>query len=674
MQLTIKQKIILGFSAIGLLLIAASSFFYHSLGQIYRANNNVEIIAVPVQKQSNALQIQLLKMVKQGALAYTQNNTLNLKSSLAEFKKLQLNYDVASSELKNKVADQPLMQSTLNKANTVYQQYLTHSLAMFEAKLAEQTSLINFQQYFNEFDQIRTQASDVMLDLELIEAPGQAQLLDEVIGSGTRIDDLLFTLKGTMSDLNRIADSEKLIKHQEDMTFLIGNIKNNFDYLKQQAAPLNAEDAMANFNLKLTVLEQHIINPGYLYSSQKKVLEQNLLAEQSYLDTEVYFNTNYSELDKLAALADKRFNNLQQTAKEKISTGESLSIVLALVFIVMASFISVVTTRAMLGPLAAVNKALARIASGDLSRRMVKRNNDEFGTLVDNINKLSDELTQLLNTINTQAHSLDESAINTNRQSQRISQSVSQQIEQVENAKHLAAQMYTSSNKVKEEADNTATHVSEASSHSHEINKISSDNKDRIGDLSTRLSESVEVMTRLSQHSENIGGILTTIGSIADQTNLLALNAAIEAARAGDHGRGFSVVADEVRSLAARTQSSTAEIQAMISALQLDTNIAVKAISQGQNQATECVNQSEELSRAIGQIETTLNAINNMSESITFAAQEQLVYSQDIDVRLNETALATNKNAEEAQTMHERSDKVNKLAQSLMSSVERFKL
>jgi methyl-accepting chemotaxis protein len=181
-------------------------------------------------------------------------------------------------------------------------------------------------------------------------------------------------------------------------------------------------------------------------------------------------------------------------------------------------------------------------------------------------------------------------------------------------------------------------------------------------------------MELLSQHSRSIGSILDTIGGIAEQTNLLALNAAIEAARAGEQGRGFSVVADEVRSLASRTQASTAEIQVMINNLQKDTTIAVKAISEGQTQASECVAQSQQLSHAINQIEDTLKAIDSMSKSITTAAQEQLVYSEQIEQTMNETADAANKNAMEASNMHKRSEDVSTLAHSLTSSVERFTL
>ncbi|NQZ90215.1 MAG: methyl-accepting chemotaxis protein [Colwellia sp.] len=674
LNLTIKQKIIFGFTAIGLLLLTASSFFYYSLNKISDANNNIETLAVPVQKQSSSLQIQLLKMMKQAAVAYTLSDVNALQASLKEFNQLQNNYQQTVQLLSLKVTEHAQMQSALKQAQIQYQQYSTQIQTMFSAKINHQHAISDFQTSYKNFDEARYQASSNMLDLEIIEAAGQEKLLDEVIGTGSRVDDSLYTLGNGMSGLNRIELSDLVTKHQGDMIFIVNNIQTNFTYLVRQAEPLDASTLLDDFQGNLTIIQQAIEQPGNLYRLQHQTITLKIKAQEAYLSASESYNSSYEKLDELVALANKRFVNFQSSAQDEIQTGKTLAIVLALIFIVMASFISYITTKAMIGPLRAVNKALALIASGNLSKRMEKRSDDEFGVLITNINKLSDDLTHLLNTINEDAHSLDKSASLTNQQSQFISQSAKQQIIRLENAKQLAEQMFASSNTVKDEADITAKHVTEASQRSKDVNNIANDNSQRIEQLSTRLSESVVVMELLTQHSKNIGGILDTIGGIAEQTNLLALNAAIEAARAGEQGRGFSVVADEVRSLASRTQASTAEIQVMINDLQNDTSIAVKAISEGQAQASECVAQSQQLSHAINQIEDTLKAIDSMSKSITNAAQEQLIYSEKIEHTMNETAQAANKNATEASNMHKRSEEVNNLAHSLTSSVERFTL
>jgi len=674
LNLTIKQKIIFGFTTIGLLLLTASSFFYHSLNKISAANNNVETLAVPVQKQSSALQIQLLRMMQRAAVAYTQSDTNELQESLAKFNQLQEDYNQTVQLLHLKVTDQAQMQTALKQAQLQYLQYSAHIQAMFATKINHQKAIADFQTGYKTFEDARYQASTDMLDLEIIEADGQEKLLDEVIGTGSRVDDSLYTLGNTMSGLNRTESIDLVTKHQEEMVFLINNINTNFSYLVQQAEPLKANELLDDFKSNFTIIQESLQQPGRLYQLKHQILNLQRETKETYALANESFNLSYAKIDELVLLANKRFVHFQKNAQDEIQTGKTLAIVLALTFIVMASFISFITTKAMIGPLQAVNKALSLIASGNLSKRMDKRSDDEFGELINNINKLSDDLTHLLNTINKDAHSLDESAALTNQQSQFISTSASQQIVRIDNAKQLAEQMFASSNTVKDEADITATHVTEASQRSQDINNIAVDNSQRIEQLSTRLSESVEVMELLSQHSKSIGSILDTIGGIAEQTNLLALNAAIEAARAGEQGRGFSVVADEVRSLASRTQASTAEIQVMINNLQQDTIIAVKAISEGQTQASECVAQSQQLSQAINQIDETLNAIDSMSKSITNAAQEQLIYSEKIENTMNETADAASKNATEASNMRQRSEDVNNLANSLTSSVERFTL
>jgi methyl-accepting chemotaxis protein len=674
-ELTIKQKIALGFASIGLLLLAGSSFFYHSLSKIQTANINIETLAVPVQNQSNALQITLLKMAKTGSLAYSQIDNDNIDLSYKQFKQLQLEFREVLKTLSAKVADQPTMLQSLTQAQKSYQQYEQQSHIMFGAKLEIGQNRDSFSALKQQFDDVRINASNNMIDLELIDAPsGEQQLLNEVIGGGVRIDDMLFTLGNTMTELGRLTSVDAVNIHKQDVAMLLGNITVNGNYLTQQAEPLGATELFVDFDTNLQTIKNFTDNPGSLYLAQQNVVNQQRLAENSNLQANTFFDATNNQLDQLVKLANERFHQLQMVAIDEVSTAQTFAITMAVVFVLMAMFIYYFTSKAMLGPLQAINSALSRIASGDLSRRLTKRNNDEFGELMDNINKLSDDLTNLLQAISRDAHLLDESALRSQAQSETISHSAAGQINNINQAKQLAEQIHHSSNQVNEQASESEQHVKLASSQGVQIKTIANDNRFRIEALSTSLRDSVETMAKLSQHSDNIGGILTTISAIADQTNLLALNAAIEAARAGEHGRGFAVVADEVRSLASRTQLATAEIQTMISALQQETTYAVTAISQGQRQASECVEQSQSLHDAIEQIEAALSTINGMSQSITHAANEQVSHSQQIEQTMTQTADSAEQNAHESASMTQQSQQLNQLAHSLTTSVERFKL
>lgn len=674
-QRSIRQKIVLGFSAIGLLLLSASSFFYQSLSDISRANLDIETIAVPVLKQSNALQLKLLQLVKLVAVANTQEDSVEITQTRESFNQLTQSFNQASIDLRERLTDQVEMQNVLHRADEDFNKFIQVSERMFTSKLLNLGAIKSYRADYIAFDVARVRASNAMLDLELIEvSDGQQRLLEEVIGTGTRIDDMLFTMGNTMLGLSRTETHEQLAAHKEDMKFLISNLNNNFDYLKRQAEPLESEPSILEADEMLAIIVRYLAQPGELYQLQTKIIEQALVSHGAYSRSQSDFAASLVELEKLVTLSDERFIFLQNTAKKEIETGEMLAIGLAIVFVIMVSFVSIITTKAMLTPLNGVNKALARIAGGDLSRRIKKYNDDEFGTLIDGINKLAEDLTQLLNDIQTNAHRLDDSAKSYSDQSQRISTVASAQIARLNDVKQSAESMSVSANTVKEEVDTSAMNVGEATEHSHEIKDIADANYKRISELSERLLEAVEIMDRLHIHSQNIGGILDTIVSIAEQTNLLALNAAIESARAGEHGRGFAVVADEVRTLAMRTQESTAEIQTTIAALQQETSNAVKEIGIGQSEAMECALQSQELSRAIELMDSALSAIEQMSKNISFVAQDQLSGSERIVSGMNEATDAAGLNAEEARNMAKRSEEMSELAHSLTSSVGRFRL
>jgi methyl-accepting chemotaxis protein len=674
LPLTIKQKIIMGFSTIGILLVAGSIFFYNSLNQISQANTNVELLAVPVQKQSNALQIKLLNMMKVGALGFTQTNKSDLLKSEQAYADLNQEFQSAVTVLKGKLVDQPKMLKTLEQAKIHYQAYVSQSEKFYLSKKNVASANERFEANYQTFLTSRDRASNNMLDVELLVLPGEARLLEDIIGNGTRIDDMLFTLQSTMSGLKQVSEPSVLAQHKDDVSFLMANINDNYEFMQRLFTDVNDKSLLEAFAIVFATLNNLLVEPAELYQNKQQALDDFTNAMIAYNLSVESFNESYHQLTLLLSLAEERFDELQSTTKSKVATGVNLAIYMALIFIVLATFIAVATTRTMLGPLASANKSLALIAQGDLTQRLTITNEDEFGDLFNSINKLSDDLTLLLKNISQNAYSLDESAKVTSEQSHRIAESTSAQIARVNNAKQIAEKMFISSSNVTDEATLTANNVSEASKHSFEIRTIADDNSSRIESLSSSLSDSVDVMARLSKHSDSIGGILDTIGSIADQTNLLALNAAIEAARAGEHGRGFAVVADEVRSLASRTQASTAEIQQMINSLQKETQSAELAISQGQNKAGECVAQSQELNNAIKQIESALHTIDEMSKSISVASNEQLGFSQEIEVTMNEAAQAATHNAAESQELSNRSDDVNQLAHSLTDSVARFKL
>ncbi|NMP81493.1 methyl-accepting chemotaxis protein [Pseudoalteromonas arctica] len=673
-SIAIKHKIILAFTAIGLLVLTSSVFFYWSLNKISVNNTRTEKLAVPVQQFSKDLRLSLLSITKFNALAYSQANLDLLQQNKKQAQAEQQKFSDMLNSLSTQLNQQITMQNLLASTNEGFEQLTKVSVAMFsakESKFVAQNSTIELSATFNE--QLYNLSSN-LLDIELLEVPAKQQaLLNAMFGTATRIDDLLFNLSNNIKSITQTTSINDLNSHQQDTLFLLDNIQPNFTYLEQQALPFNNAFNAKNLTTKFNQLRELLNNNTGIYAQQNKVLKSTIAAAQNFEHFQQQFITTEGQLIELNKLADERFNALQTNAKAAINTGISSVVIITIVLIVLIIAISIFTTRAMLKPLKKVNRDLARIASGDLSKRSHPRSKDEFGTLLNNINKLSEDLTQLIGAISSDAHELDRSAIKTSEKGQQMTVVAQQQLERSAQATSLAQNMLTNSQAVYEQADKTSSEITNASQFANDVNKIANKNSLSIETLLQRLDKAVGSTEELAQHTQLIEAIVETISSIAEQTNLLALNAAIEAARAGENGRGFAVVADEVRSLAARTQTSTSEINTMIQTLQQHTQTTQEHITDGQHQAKQCVKNSTELNKAVERIKSTLLSVNQMSEQIAHASHEQLTNSNDIQQIMAKVTEQATLNAKNATTLASESEDVNQLAHSLTSAVERFK-
>ena len=673
-SIAIKHKIILAFTAIGILVLTSSVFFYWSLNKISVNNTRTEKLAVPVQQFSKDLRLSLLSITKFNALAYSQENLDLLQQNKKQAQVEQQQFSDMLNLLSTQLNQQITMQNLLTSTNAGFEQLTEVSVAMFSAKerkFVAQSSTIELSATFNE--QLYNLSSN-LLDIELLEVPVKQQaLLNAIFGTATRIDDLLFNLNNNIKSITQTTSINDLNSHQQDTLFLLDNIQPNFTYLEQQALPFNNAFNAKNLTAKFNQLRELLNNDTGIYAQQNKVLKSAIAAAQNFEHFQQQFITTEGQLIELNKLADERFNALQTNAKAAINTGISSVVIITIVLIILIIAISIFTTRAMLKPLKKVNSDLARIASGDLSKRSRPRSKDEFGTLLNNINRLSEDLTNLIGAISSDAHELDSSAIKTSEKGQQMTVVAQQQLERSAQATSLAQNMLINSQAVYEQADKTSSEITNASQFANDVNEIANQNSLSIETLLQRLDKAVGSTEELAQYTQLIEAIVETISSIAEQTNLLALNAAIEAARAGENGRGFAVVADEVRSLAARTQTSTSEINTMIQTLQQHTKTTQEHITDGQHQAKQCVKNSTELNKAVERIKSTLLSVNQMSEQIAHASHEQLTNSGDIQQIMAKVTEQATLNAQNATTLASESEDVNQLAHSLTSAVERFK-
>ncbi|MEM6185116.1 methyl-accepting chemotaxis protein [Shewanella vaxholmensis] len=286
----------------------------------------------------------------------------------------------------------------------------------------------------------------------------------------------------------------------------------------------------------------------------------------------------------------------------------------------------------LLGPLSRVSQALARIAdgNGDLTQRISVDTQDEVGVLADSFNRFVGSQHQLISHIRQLANELDADAERSLATTQTSVTELQRQQQEVAMVATAVTEMASATNEIAANAENTATAAQQSAASSLQGKELVNKTRNSINSLADEVTQATDVIGDLSRHAQSISSILATIQGIAEQTNLLALNAAIEAARAGEQGRGFAVVADEVRVLSRRTQDSTQEVHTTIETLQRTTARAVSLMESSQALAGHSVEDANAAAKALEEITQAVNVISDMAGQIATAAEEQTQVTGEI--------------------------------------------
>ncbi len=328
--------------------------------------------------------------------------------------------------------------------------------------------------------------------------------------------------------------------------------------------------------------------------------------------------------------------------------------------------------RRKLRPLGDLVEQAQALGAGDLSARLDVTSQDEIGELARNFNQMGEALSTMVARIRGAAQNVSSSAQVLSGLASGAYEGIEQQSGEISSMAGAVEEFSATSLNIADNMRNTERLASDNAQQTRIGRSSMSEASSALEQIASSLNDTSVVVNTLGQRSQEIGGIVSVITSIADQTNLLALNAAIEAARAGEQGRGFAVVADEVRSLASRTREATNEISAMIGSIQGETNSAISTMEQGKLLMQDGLQRNANVAAALGQIAEQSNAAGEQFTAITTATSEQSSTATLLSSNLQSIALANSEQREVVANLAQTARELDQLAEELRQEVGRF--
>ncbi|MCW8950558.1 MAG: methyl-accepting chemotaxis protein [Sedimenticola sp.] len=396
-------------------------------------------------------------------------------------------------------------------------------------------------------------------------------------------------------------------------------------------------------------------------------------AEKDYRGTNCLLCHPVTEGDVLGAVrVDFSLKKLDNTVFKELWFNISLNSILLIAGLLIISFI---LKKLVVSPIRKVTHLVRAIEQdSDLTLRAEVRSNDELGRLAIALNKMMEKFSSIITHINASTVQLAEESIELTSITTQSIEGVRRQQNESQQVATAMTEMEANSNEVANSAKSASDAANQADEQAIEGGDVVNNAITCINALAKDVDQAFDVIRQLESDSDGIGKVVEVITNIAEQTNLLALNAAIEAARAGEQGRGFAVVADEVRTLATRTHKATQEIQTMIEGLQRQSESAANMMSQSQKRVETSVAEAAHAGESLNRITQSINTISQMNEHIASASHQQSLVVSEISRNITAISDVTGQTAENSEKIAHTSQQLSNLAAELKQVMGQFKV
>ncbi|CAI8912740.1 methyl-accepting chemotaxis protein [Pseudomonas sp. IT-P12] len=468
--------------------------------------------------------------------------------------------------------------------------------------------------------------------------------------------------------MNREPDiQQKTIELFEQRNRQIGDAQKIYEPL------IDGPQERAAYDKYLQLLGQY----RQLEERMKTLSRNNQLDDlRTLLNTELLANSEEvnAALAKLLEINTAQIEKTNGTAADQYSTSFNLVVTLLVIASGLTLLFAWLLTNSITQPIANALSAAEEIAEGNLTRPMTVDGRDEAGRLLAAMAKMQEKLRDTLQRISGSATQLASAAEELNSVTDESARGLTQQNNEIEQAATAVNEMTSAVEEVARNAVSTSEASKNATTSAGDGRDLVQETVSAIERMSTDVQSTAALIGELANESRDIGKVLDVIRGLADQTNLLALNAAIEAARAGEAGRGFAVVADEVRALAHRTQQSTSEIERMIGSIQSGTEQAVDSMRHSTERAESTLNIARGAGLSLDTINSAIVEINERNLVIASAAEEQAQVAREVDRNLVNIRDLSVQSATGANQTSAASNELSRLAVDLNTMVGRFRL